>query len=258
MTAPAIVPRLRMFAGPNGSGKSEIKTVVSKIIGEGHFGHYVNPDEIEKTIKQSGFLDFSDFNLEINEREALDFFRKSDWLIEKGLETEAYKIRFDKNKLDFTEAEVNSYFASVASDFIRRKLLFSKQTFTFETVMSSPDKVAFLAEAQAAGYRTYLYYVATEDALINVSRVEFRVKEGGHNVPTDKIISRYKGSLDLLLEAIKNSNRAYIFDNSVDKFDEPINKEGIAEITDGATIELKTDDVPAWFKKYVLDKIVGE
>jgi predicted ABC-type ATPase len=257
MTA-ELTPRLRMFAGPNGSGKSIIKSDVGKIIGKEHFGHYVNPDEIEKTIKQSGFLDFSDFNLEIEGGEALDFFRKSRWLVEKGLETEAYKIRFDKNKLNFTEVEVNSYFASVASDFIRRKLLFSKQTFTFETVMSSRDKVDFLAEAQSAGYRTYLYYVATEDPLINVSRVEFRVKEGGHNVPTDKIISRYKGSLKLLLEAIKNSNRAYIFDNSIDKFDEPVNREGIAEITEGATIELKTDDVPAWFKKYVIDKIIVE
>jgi predicted ABC-type ATPase len=34
--------------------------------------------------------------------------------------------------------------------------------------MSSPDKVAFLQKAQQVGYRTYLYFVATEDADINV------------------------------------------------------------------------------------------
>jgi len=252
-------PRLRMFAGPNGSGKSLIKSEVGRIIGERHFGYYINPDELEKRIRQLGFLDFSDFNLEIDEKEVLDFFQKSGWLIKVGLEPEASKIKFTENSLDFTQVEVNSYFASVASDFIRRKLLLSKQTFTFETVMSARDKVEFLAEAQAVGYRTYLYYIATEDPLINVSRVAYRVnEEKGHNVPEDKIKSRYKNSLDLLLEAIKNSNRAYLFDNSVDRDDKSIIREGIAEITDGELIELKTDDVPAWFKKYVLDKIAVE
>lgn len=249
-------PRLRMFAGPNGSGKSLIKSEVGRIIGEEHFGYYINPDEIEKSIRRSGFLDFSDFNLEIAEKEVLDYFQKSAWLIKEGLETEASKIKFDENKLDFTEVEVNSYFASVASDFIRRKLLLSKQTFTFETVMSARDKVEFLAEAQAAGYRTYLYYIATEDPLINVSRVEYRVREeGGHNVPQDKIISRYENSLHLLLEAIKNSNRAYIFDNSIDRNEQPVAREGIAEITEGEDMVIKTDEVPAWFKNYVLDRI---
>jgi hypothetical protein len=52
------------------------------------------------------------------------------------------------NRLDFSGVEVNSYLASVASDFVRRKLLLLRQTFTFETVMSSPNKVEFLAEAR--------------------------------------------------------------------------------------------------------------
>ncbi len=242
-------PRLRMFAGPNGSGKSTIKSSVSEIIGEKLFGYYINPDEFEKTIEQSGFLDFSSFNLEIDESEVLEFFQKSDWLKKVGLTAEIAKLDFNENKLDFSEVKVNSYFASVASDFIRHKLLASQQTFTFETVMSAPDKAEFLAKAQTAGYRTYLYYVATEDAEINISRVENRVKEGGHNVPVDKIISRYERSLDLLWEAIKHTDRAYIFDNSSEKV------MWIAEITDATSIKIKADNVPKWFKKYVLDKI---
>ena len=45
------IPRLRMFAGPNGSGKSTIKSVVSSKL----LGHYLNPDEIEKEIKNRFF-----------------------------------------------------------------------------------------------------------------------------------------------------------------------------------------------------------
>jgi len=42
--------------------------------------------------------------------------------------------------------------------------------------MSSPDKVNFLHRAKDAGFRVYLYYVATENPEINISRVAHRVK----------------------------------------------------------------------------------
>ncbi len=45
--------------------------------------------------------------------------------------------------------------------------------------MSSPDKVELLEKSRRLGYRNYLYFVATDDRQINVSRVEIRVKEGG-------------------------------------------------------------------------------
>lgn len=241
----ATIPRLRMFAGPNGSGKSTIKLLVDKKL----LGKYINPDELEAQIRRANFLDFGGFNIETDESETLDFLRKSVLLKNAGLATEIEKLEFDRNRLVFTNVEINAYFASVAADFIRRKLLLSRQTFTFETVMSAPDKVAFLAEAQSSGYRTYLYYVATEDPEINISRVEYRVKTGGHDVPVDKITARYQRSLALLWEAIKYTNRAYIFDNSAEK------AEWIAEITDAASIEIKTETVPVWFKKFVLDKI---
>jgi hypothetical protein len=44
--------------------------------------------------------------------------------------------------------KVNSYFASVLSDFIRNKLLEAKISFAFETGMSSEDKFLFLQKAQ--------------------------------------------------------------------------------------------------------------
>lgn len=79
------VPRLRMFAGPNGYGKSTIKSYVGKAIGERLFGYYINPDEFEKTIRESGFLDFSNFKLKIEAAEVLDFFQDFQWLKKIGL-----------------------------------------------------------------------------------------------------------------------------------------------------------------------------
>ncbi len=238
-------PRLRMFAGPNGSGKSTIKSK----IGENLLGVFINPDEIEAEIKQTGFLDFRNFGIEPQAGQLIDFFQNSTFLKSVELTAEAGKLSFVENKLSFAHVPVNSYFASVASDFIRQRLVQDRKSFSFETVMSSPDKVEFLHKSRHNGYRNYLYYVATDDPLINISRVEQRVREGGHNVPKDKIETRYYRSLDLLLDAIKLTNRAYIFDNSDEE------STWIAEITDAEDIEIKQDNVPDWFKKYVLDKI---
>lgn len=239
-------PRLRMFAGPNGSGKSTIKEVLEPEL----LGVYINPDEIEKSIRMSGGLDFSAFGVETTENEVLPFFCNSAFLAKEGFSEAASLLRFHSDTLVFNACPVNAYFASVCADFIRHKLLDKGVTFTFETVMSSYDKVELLKTAQEKGYRTYLYYVATEDPAINVSRVENRVKAGGHPVPPDKIESRYYRSLDNLADAVLYANRAYIFDNSSHE------KVWIAEITDGDELELKTDLMPYWFKTALWDKFV--
>lgn len=183
----------------------------------------------------------------------LDFFGASTLARKAGMEATVARLRVSAGRLYFEPGTANAYLASIASDFIRHELLANKVSFTFETVMSSPDKVEFMAKAQAAGFRTYLYYVATDDPIINQSRVQIRVSEGGHSVPADKIVSRYHASLRLLPEAIRASHRAYIFDNS--------GKTGehtwLAEITDGRRLELKSGIIPAWFKRTVLDPLTG-
>jgi predicted ABC-type ATPase len=236
-----------MFAGPNGSGKSILKSYLPKE----WLGIYLNPDEIEQEIRRLGFLDFITYGVTTTADEVLSFFKGSSFLTSAGLGNAAKRFAFANGRLDFTAVEMNSYFASVASDFLRQKLLERKVSFTFETVMSHPNKVGLLEQAQRAGYRTYLYFIATDDPEINISRVHNRVKLGGHSVPEDRIAPRYHRSLDLLMDAIRHSNRTYIFDNSGD------NKKHIwlAEITDGRELELKSDQIPAWFKRSVLDKI---
>lgn len=233
------IPRFRMFAGPNGSGKSTFKSIIRHEL----LGIYINPDEIEKQIGDRGFLDLQSYQVTTTAKEVVDFFLNSPLLKTAGLLDDAQGLRFNDAKLSFHNVGVNSYFASVAADFIRNKLIDCSKSFTIETVMSFPDKVDLLRKAQARNYRTYLYYVATEDPSINISRVRYRVKMGGHSVPEDKIVSRYKRSLDLLIQAVQFSNRSYIFDNSTHEHI------WLAEITDGQILEMKTDLVPAWFKK---------
>ncbi len=241
----ADIPRLRMFAGPNGSGKSTMQSVIRPEL----LGRSINPDEIEKTIRQQGFLDLEPFGVQTAPEEILSFFLSSTLLQKAGLTASAPDLNFSSGKLGFQSVQINSYWAAVAADFLRQKLLEKRESFTFETVMSSPDKVALLEKAQYLGYRTYLYYVATDDPIINISRVRNRVRLGGHSVPEDKIVSRYARSLDLLMEAIRYTHRAYIFDNSNHRHI------WLAEITGGSLMELRIDRIPHWFKNAILDKI---
>ncbi|PNV82482.1 MAG: hypothetical protein C0627_09995 [Sulfurimonas sp.] len=235
-------PRLRMFAGPNGSGKSTLNSIISKEL----LGVYINPDEIEKEINKFSFLDMLNYRVETNEEEVISFFENHPLLEKADLANELSLLRFLDNKIDFSNMSINSYYASICADFIRHQLLKSKISFTFETVMSSRDKVDFLKKAQEAGYRTYLYFIATQDPIVNISRVNNRVKLGGHSVPEDKIISRYYRSLELLSEAVKYSTRAYIFDNSSQE------KSWIAQINNAKEFEFKSETIPQWVDKYLL------
>lgn len=238
-------PRLRVFAGPNGSGKSTMKSAIPSHL----IGIYINPDEIEKATRDSGRLEFGEFQLNVEGDEALRFLREHRLIGAARLGEEVARIGFSDNGLDLRAIAMNSYFASVFADYIRNKLLDARLSFTFETVMSSADKVDFMLRARASGYRTYLYFVATEDPEININRVRNRVAAGGHPVPTEKIVQRYGRCLALLPAAVAASNRAYIFDNS------GADLLLLAEVTDGTDLEFKVEEIPDWFMHAYVGKV---
>jgi len=241
-----MIRRLRMFAGPNGSGKSSVKAEIA----DGMFGVYLNPVEIEKEVNRNDYYDIRGLNLSLTQDEIIDFF-DSHPLLQRTDEMDCIgAIRLVQGEfIDFANVGFNAYLSAILTDFLRQKLIDAGRSFTFETVMSSPDKLQTLRQAQEVGFRNYLYYVATEDPLINIARIRHRVRMGGHPVPDDKVVDRYYRSLDLLLDAIRLTKRAYIFDNSGQT------KVWIAEITDGAEIELKTNLIPNLFTSTVLDKL---
>lgn len=215
--------------------------------------NYVNPDAIELGIRETGAFDFARFKLQAHVDRSISFLRASRFLAKQPESLEKLDDLFIEDcLLVFPSRQIDSYIASVLSDFIRVSLIEELASFTFETVMSDVSKIELLQQARKAGYRVYVYYVATADAEINVARVAYRASIGGHDVPPDKIRSRYKRSLDNLSDAILVSNRAYIFDNSRDG-DSSFAQ--VAEITDGEDIDIVSDTQPAWFRQYVLDKL---
>ena len=226
--------RLRVFAGPNGSGKSTLK----KILNEKLLGIYLNPDDIEKELKEG--IDLSKFKITTNNIELSSYFDKN----KNFYEVKNFKL--DKNI--FSVKTPNSYIASILTSFIRYKLIETNNSFSFESVMSGSDKIEFLKQAKNKGFKIYLYFIATYDPIINIKRVENRVKLGGHSVPEDKIVSRYYRSINNLVKIIPYTDRCYIFDNS------NTSRVWLCEIEEAKKVEIKVDEIPEWFMD-VLNKL---
>jgi predicted ABC-type ATPase len=98
----------------------------------------------------------------------------------------------------------------------REQLLAERAGIAFETVLSTDEKIDFLARSKDAGYFVRVFFIATADPRINAARVADRVLSGGHAVPIDKILSRHVRAVGNLGAAIALADRVYIYDNSVD------------------------------------------
>ncbi len=89
--------------------------------------------------------------------------------------------------------------------------------FCFETVLSTERNLKLLERAKEKGYFIRCYYILTADPMINVWRVKARVESGGHDVPKEKIITRYDRALALVKNVIKVCDICHIYDNSADR-----------------------------------------
>lgn len=96
----------------------------------------------------------------------------------------------------------------------RKTALDSGEPFAFETVLSTPGKLALFDEARDKGFSVDLIFITTANAAINAERVGFRVAKGGHPVPADKIAERYERAMQLLPSAIQKADTAEVYDNS--------------------------------------------
>ena len=90
-------------------------------------------------------------------------------------------------------------------------------SFTWETVFSHPSRLSIMKDAKKKGYKIHLTYVTTKHPDINVQRVRSRVLQGGHDVPEDKVRSRYNRSVSFLPQMILEADEVLIYDNSYDR-----------------------------------------
>ncbi len=92
------------------------------------------------------------------------------------------------------------------------------------------------------GYKTYLYFVFTDNVELNIARVKLRVQQGQHDVDESLIKSRYPRTFKLLPKALALADEAFVIDNS----DQP---EIIAEKQQSQLIVQK--NAKAFIRKYL-------
>ena len=124
----------------------------------------------------------------------------------------------------------------------RNQLLHEHKDFIFETVLSSNEKVDFLKRAKEEGYFIRMFFICTESPTINAARIANRVMEGGHDVPIQKIISRYEKSILNAKQVTGFVDRAYFYDNSMDNKKAQI----LFRTIDGKFAKKYVESFPQW------------
>ena len=237
-----MTPRFRMIAGPNGSGKT---TLCGRLSADYFVNFYtmVNADRMfaeataTRNLQMPVPTDASAFARHLAASsyppEVLAPFRDG-------------RILLDDDCFRFRNARaVTSYTVSLLANFAQEALIEAGQSFSQETVFSHPGKIDALRRARERGYRTYLYFVATETPAINAFRVQSRVRKGGHPVPAEKVVARYQRSLRQIAPALPFLSRAYFWDNSGTDF------RFLAEYEGGRGFVHTASRLPSWFRSHV-------
>lgn len=87
--------------------------------------------------------------------------------------------------------------------------------FSVETTLATKSYLRKIARAKAQDYRVTLLFFSLASPEIAQQRVAYRVKEGGHNIPSETILRRYKMGLSYLFDVyLSVVDKALIFDNS--------------------------------------------
>ena len=138
-------------------------------------------------------------------------------------------LRFVNADVLANELDMESYAAARVAGTLRSALVEQGESFVFETVFSDPvgDKLAFLKDAAARGYTVVLCFIGISGPEVSEQRVAMRVSQGGHDVPADKLVTRYPRTLANLQAAIRALPDVWIFDN--DDLREPFRKVAVFE-----------------------------
>ncbi|GAM10341.1 hypothetical protein OR1_02630 [Geobacter sp. OR-1] len=105
--------------------------------------------------------------------------------------------------------------AVIRAQEMREDSLKTGRSMLIESVFSAQDKLDFIRRAKEAEFFIRFFFIGTDTPEINAARVARRVLHGGHEVPINKIISRYSKSIANASTALTIADRGYVYDNSI-------------------------------------------
>ncbi len=141
------------------------------------------------------------------------------------------------------ELEIDAYEAAAVITELRQELVRQQESFVLETVFSDPvgDKLGFLKAAATLGYTVVLCFIGISGPDVSEQRVSLRVSQGGHDVSSDKLVSRFPRTLANLQTAMRELPHVLVFDN--DELAAPFRR--VAVIESGRLIWSATP-LPQW------------
>jgi predicted ABC-type ATPase len=75
-----------------------------------------------------------------------------------------------------------------------------RESFAFETTLSGRTHLRLVNELMEADWRVQMFYLWVPKVEISMDRVAERVRHGGHDIPREAILRRYRRSIRNLLE----------------------------------------------------------
>jgi predicted ABC-type ATPase len=164
--------------------------------------------------------------------------------------TTFYHAFLEPTQLRYVSADVLAealrlapYDAAELANAIRQQLFVERESFVFETVFSDPvgDKLGFLKRAAAEGYTVVPCFIGISGPDVSEQRVAMRASQGGHDVPSQKLVERFPRTLANLKAAIRELPHVWIFDHS--DLSHPFRK--VAVFRDGRRVEVHPP-IPDW------------
>ena len=112
-----------------------------------------------------------------------------------------------------TELEIVRH-AQAQSDGQVDRAILARRSFLVETVLSSDKFRARVSAARVAGFRFGLIFITLRAPALHVARVADRVVEGGHDVPTDRVLARRTRSHAAFGWFAAHARRGLLIDNT--------------------------------------------
>lgn len=113
--------------------------------------------------------------------------------------------------------------------------------FTQETTLSGRKTLKTVETARNKGYYIRLFYIGISSAEESISRIENRVRKGGHNIPSEDVKRRCEKRFEDLKKILPYCNEVQLYDN----------ENGfvyVGEYRNGQLFTIK-DYVPDWIKE---------
>jgi predicted ABC-type ATPase len=158
---------------------------------------------------------------------------------------EPTQLRFVSADMLAEALRLEPYDAAELANTVRRHLAAGRESFIFETVFSDPvgDKLGFLKAAAKEDYTVVLCFIGLPSPDVSEQRVAMRVSQGGHDVPSQKLVERFPRTLATLKTALRELPHVWIFDNS--DLSRPFRK--VVVYQEGRPVEI-CRPVPVWLE----------